>query len=422
MTERLFKYAIIGRGMMGAAAARHLARQTDGVALIGPDEPASKADHQGVFASHYDEARITRTIDGNPIWARLANRSIARYGEIEAESGIRFYHEVGCLIVAPKPGGVSTYIERVIEAASGLNVQTDHLDEAGLQARFPYFRFAAGAMGVHEPKQAGYVNPRRLVEAQSLLAERAGATIFRETAIRVRDAGAYAEVTTAEGNTIRAEKVLVAAGGFSIADDLLPQRLDLAVYARTVAFFEIPEAELQRYQGMPSLIHEPDDPKDHIYLLPPVRYPDGKTYLKIGGDPDDLRLTTEPDIRAWFRSGGRESTRDHLHRIIGNLVPSLVHAPLSMAACVTSFTPGGYPAIGWSESPRIGVLSGGCGAAAKSSDEIGRLGAELLLHGRLFHEDDAVDLEHFQEKWKPVFRPEMRENKELERFNVSVKQ
>ncbi|MDQ0455953.1 hypothetical protein QO005_002293 [Rhizobium paknamense] len=31
-------------------------------------------------------------------------------------------------------------------------------------------------------------------------------------------------------------------------------------------------------------------------------------------------------------------------------------------------------------------------------------------------------LEHFQEKWKTVFRPEMRKNKELWRFIVSVKQ
>jgi len=29
--------------------------------------------------------------------------------------------------------------------------------------------------------------------------------------------------------------------------------------------------------------------------------------------------------------------------------------------------------------------------------------------------------EHFQEKWIPVFRPEMRQNKELERFRDSKK-
>ena len=103
----------------------------------------------------------------------------------------------------------------------------------------------------------------------------------------------------------------------------------------------LPEAtwnELSAYTGMPSLIYEPTGPEDHIYLLPPVRYPDGKTYLKIGGDPDDLQLETEPEIRAWFRRGGRLTTRDHLHRIITGLVPTLADAPISMAACVTSPT------------------------------------------------------------------------------------
>ncbi|MGG2476361.1 FAD-dependent oxidoreductase, partial [Rhizobium sp. BR5] len=44
----------------------------------------------------------------------------------------------------------------------------------------------------------------------------------------------------------------------------------------------------------------------------------------------------------------------------------------SMAACVVSKTPSGYPAIGFTASPRIAVLTGGNGTAAKSSDEIGR--------------------------------------------------
>jgi hypothetical protein len=32
------------------------------------------------------------------------------------------------------------------------------------------------------------------------------------------------------------------------------------------------------------------------------------------------------------------------------------------------------------------------------------------------------DLEHFQEKWNPVFRPKMRQRKMLERFLLSLKQ
>ncbi|MGO7638765.1 FAD-dependent oxidoreductase, partial [Rhizobium leguminosarum] len=81
-----------------------LARQADGVAVIGPDEPDDRKAHQCVFASHYDEGRITRTIDPDRNWALLSNRSIDRYGEIARDSSIDFYSEVGCVVVAPTGG------------------------------------------------------------------------------------------------------------------------------------------------------------------------------------------------------------------------------------------------------------------------------------------------------------------------------
>lgn len=388
-----YKYIIVGRGMLGAAAARHLAGESDGVALVGPAEPADAAGHTGVFASHYDEARITRTIDRDPVWAALAKSSIGRYGEISAASGIDFYHETGCLIVGPKCGGANPYVGDVARAAAGLGVAVEMLDDRALADRFGFFSFEPGSEGIFEPRQAGYVNPRRLVAAQSLLAERAGAALIAQTVESVREEGGRVVVATVEGDRFTADKVMIAAGGFSIAKNLLPRVLDLKVYARTVAFFEIATADLSAYAGMPSLICEPRDPAGHIYLLPPVTYPDGRTYLKIGGDPDDLQLTSEPDIRAWFRSGGRETTRQHLSHIVDTLVPRLAGAKSTMAACVTSFTPGGYPAIGYSESDRIAVLTGGCGAAAKSSDEIGRLGARLLLDGCI---DDGANTADFR--------------------------
>ncbi|MCC8934715.1 FAD-dependent oxidoreductase [Rhizobium sp. 'Codium 1'] len=395
MVQR-YKSIVVGRGMMGAAAARYLALQGDGVAVIGPDEPKDWANHHGVFSSHYDEARITRTIDSDPIWARMANRSIARYGDIAIESGVEFYAEVGCLIVGPRRGGRDPYVGQVEAAAQQLGVSVEILSDAALTSRFRYFDFGSDFEGVFEQANAGYVNPRRLVEAQSILAEKAGATVVRRTAVSVREEGGLAIVTTDDGAVYTAERVLIAAGGFSINENLVPRPLDLKVYGRTVAFFEIADENLAGYAGMPSLIHQSDNPTDHIYLLPPVRYPDGKTYLKIGGDPDDLQLDVEPEIRAWFRRGGRLTTRDHLHRIITGLVPTLSDAPISMAACVTSFTPNNYPAIGFA-SERIAVLTGGCGAAAKSSDEIGRLGAELMQHGRIV--DDV-----YGDIFRPVFR------------------
>ena len=43
--------AVVGRGLLGSAAARHLADLGADVAVIGPGEPAELASHNGVFAN-----------------------------------------------------------------------------------------------------------------------------------------------------------------------------------------------------------------------------------------------------------------------------------------------------------------------------------------------------------------------------------
>ena len=53
-----FDFAVIGAGLIGSAAAKYLSHTVGKVCLIGPPEPKNWATHPGVFASHYDEARI----------------------------------------------------------------------------------------------------------------------------------------------------------------------------------------------------------------------------------------------------------------------------------------------------------------------------------------------------------------------------
>ena len=386
-----FQYAIVGRGLTGAAAARHLAEQVPGVVLIGPDEPADRATHRGVFASHYDEGRITRTIDPDETWARFANRSIARYRDIEARSGVTFFAEKGCLISGLSTGRSQQYMVNVREAAERLGVAYERLDDAGLRARFGYFNFPDGSDAVLEPSGAGHVSPRNLVAAQTRLTELAGGTVVREQVDGIRERDGHVEIVTSGVQVITAAKVLVAAGGFTNREGLLPDPLDLAVYGRTVTFFEVDDVEAERLSAMPSLIFEPEDIAVGIYMLPPIRYPDGRFYLKIGGDVVDIVLQTEDDVRNWFKTPGDGDAREHLIRNMGDLVPGLKIASVHTESCVVSYTPTGYPAIGWTAAPSIAVMAGGCGAAAKSSDEIGRLGAELLLHGRIIDQAYRAD-------------------------------
>jgi sarcosine oxidase len=48
---------------------------------------------------------------------------------------------------------------------------------------------------------------------------------------------------------------------------------------------------------------------------------------------------------------------------------------------------------------RVGILTGGNGSAAKSADEIGRMGAQMMLHEQWTYDLEA---EHFRGRFAAV--------------------
>jgi glycine/D-amino acid oxidase-like deaminating enzyme len=393
MAERSYEYIVVGKGLMGAAAARHLSAHSPGVALIGPDEPPDRAAHTGVFGSHYDEGRITRILDPDRIWALLAQRSIARYRDLEQHSGIAYYHEVGHLAVGPRPASAADYVARLHAVARALGVVYETYEPAALRARFPALAFAAGCVGLYQPQTAGHVSPRAQVQAQTAVAAHQGATLIRDTVQSVRQVQGGVEVRTEAGHTYRGARVLVATGGFSNTKQLLPSPLDLTVYARTIVLAELDQAQVEPLQGMPSIIYRPEAATDRCYILPPIRYPDGKYYVKIGGGPLSRVLRSLEELIGWFRSPGDAQEARQLTELLHKVMPQLRPVSLHTESCVTSYTRTGYPYAALLPGERIGVLTGGNGSAAKSADEIGRMGAELLRAGQWTYDLDAA---HFR--------------------------
>jgi len=354
------KIAIVGAGMIGSAAARHLAMAGHEVVLIGPGEPADFSTHRGAFASHYDEGRITRMNDRKPFFARVSAASIRRYGEIEAESGISFFTPCGALMA-----GSDTAMRAIEAATDGLDVVCDHLEPEALRARFPYLSLPEGYSGKYEPGDAGHISPRRLVAAQQEAARRNGAERFVEEATSV-SAG---RVSTGS-RTIQADEVIVAAGGWT--DDLLG-RTALDVYARTVAFHEIGPAEAERLKTMPSIVMESHD---DIYILPPIHYADGKLWLKLGGDPTDDLLPDKAAITDWYRSGGNADRGAYLTERICGIIPGLAFESRYHKPCVTTWSADRMPEIRRLDDGLV-VAAAGNGAGAKCSDELGRMAARV---------------------------------------------
>ncbi|MCA6124491.1 FAD-dependent oxidoreductase [Bradyrhizobium sp. WSM 1704] len=369
--NRATRLAVIGRGLIGSAAARHLSKMGHDVALIGPNEPADFSRHNGVFGSHYDEGRITRTFDPGPFWRQANRAAISRYGDITSESGVEFYREAGTLHVG---SGESRDVTSVGKICAEEDIHAEAYQDAALAERFPYLGSAVGNLGYFEPRNAGYISPRRLVRAQTIAAERAGAKMIDEPALGIAESRSGVTVRTRSG-TVEAERVLVAAGGHT--QSLLGRSLGHTVYARTVALFRLGAAEVQRLAGMPSM--RCIGPKgQNPYILPPIVYPDGHTWLKLGGDPVDIALDGDADIKDWFKSGGSTEVADRLQTQILERIRDLKFEERRIVPCMTTFGDTGLPSIG-PLSERVAVATGCYGKSAKCSDELGRLGGMALL-------------------------------------------
>ena len=373
-----FDVAIIGAGLFGSAAARHLSKQSDGVALIGPKEPQQKNTHQGVFGSHYDVSRLVRGIDPDLTWATLAKHSIDRYRSIENSSGIGFYHDIGYMMVTPGGLGADWFnLPAMREVAAELDVDIEDVDDASLEQRFPYLRFTPGSSAVIQGSNAGYINPRRLLEAQQDLSIAQGTTLLREVVMQVRKSGKQMELELRSGQKVRANRVLVATGAYTNATKLLAHHLDTKIRAAMIMESEVAPETAVRYPT--TLYAKTDGEKDFWGLLmPPITYPDGRSYIKtMDGYYGPAPLEGYKALGDWSRSVGHENHHPVLQRALREVFPSLEVLSTHFKPCLIADTASHYPYIDMVDD-RIGIVVGGNGKAAKSSDEIGRIAAGMI--------------------------------------------
>lgn len=390
---------VIGRGLFGAAAARYLSEQRK-VLAIGPDEPEQPSVHDGVFSSHYDQGRITRQVSSDAVWSELAVRSVKQYDDLEERSGINFHFGVGCLFAADD--NHLDYLQKIFTQIEKRKLPHVGFDgAASLQEHLPFLHFPDEIMAVLEPAPAGYLNPRDLIRAQTIVANQQGAETIAETAIRVQSGANGVTVTTKEGNRFKADKVLLAAGAFSNCFELAPRELELRVKTETTLLARVSEAEADRLQTLPSVIFEMDVPElDSFYLLPPIRYPDGHHYLKLGCNTSaDETLLDLGAMQAWIKSGKSDAKKENIKNLLLTVIPSLDATAFETRRCLVTYTAHGKPYIDQLDES-VYLVTGGNGSGAKSSDAIGKYAAQLVLDGSLA----AGDAEFFKVVYKPSLR------------------
>ncbi len=371
-----FDVAVVGLGLIGSAAVRHLAGSGASVVGLGPGEPSVWADHPGPFASHYDSGRITRRIDARREWAVLAVRAIAEYPVIADRSGLEFHVPAGHLFVRDDRAGIAAQLA----VAEELAIPIDVLTTEQRRGQLPLLAFPDGWTTIHDGPPAGHIDPRAMVVAQLRVAAVDGAEVRRTTVTALERLGADWVVHAVDGSSVAARQVLLATGPYP--SDLLAEPLAVSVRPEAVVLAEVSEDEAARLAGMPTVIYLLEDPVlDDTYFVPPVRYPDGRLYLKVGGSSAGVRpFHTAEEKRTWM-SGPADDHLAALRSAVETVLPSVSFRSWQAKPCLISDTPSGFPSVDQIDDGFFVALAGN-GHAAKSADAIGALAAGLVTDGR----------------------------------------
>ncbi|CAH1796505.1 unnamed protein product [Owenia fusiformis] len=391
----MYDVCIVGAGMIGSATAKHLSeisRTGKKICLIGPSEPKNRynATERDIFGSYYDEGRIARATDSNPVWAKLAKRSIAAYKKLEQQSGIQFFSEAGYVVIAKND---STCIKETIAASKSCHAEFEVLDSKGSKKQFPFLNITDDDQCIFEKESSGHVSPRKLVQALRLVAKQNGCDIIDEVVDDIREitdnnAERFSEITLSSGQKLFSHKVLLATGAFTTFRNLLPKHVepDVNLKSATVLRVEIDDHDAASLRNMPSIYFNQEESQclphnvlRRMYILPPIRYPDGKIYIKIGCSGSDLKitLTTAREMADWFRGQGYPGAKVPLLTTLQHVVKGFTPRSTTLDTCVTTTTPTSRLYIDML-SPTLGVALGGNGWAAKSCIEIGKIAALMV--------------------------------------------
>jgi sarcosine oxidase len=414
MSTHQYDVCVIGGGLIGSAAAKYAVTLGAKTCLIAAPEP-NREDYRGhdIFGAFYDEARITRRLDNDPFWSHIAGRSIDKYRDIEKESGISFYTENGylCLSDAGSP-----FLKDNLRVAKENKIAIKHFQSHELSPVFPYLKPLPRMEGLLERKDAGMINPRKLVEAQKTIFLAKGGQLISDIAIRVTKVPANNgsdvgfKIETKRQGIIYARKVVLCVGAFIHHGHLLPQgvELELTSKASSATRIELDEALLPSLKQMPSVYFDsvrnfghggPYKNQLRFYMLPPVYYPkDGKWFLKLGYSDHVIgpRCQSPAEISQWFKS--EDPVRGELlAKEAKSFIAGLNPKRTIVDTCVTVDTPTGHPYLDEVE-PGWFLAAGGHGWAAKSSNELGSIIATLAVTSQW----DCP----FPQKWfKAVKRP-----------------
>jgi glycine/D-amino acid oxidase-like deaminating enzyme len=388
-----FDVIVIGKGLIGSAAAKYLSRESNKIAIIGTDEPTDfeKAD---IFSSHYDSGRVFRQLGKTPAMTSINYQANLEYPRLEKESDIDFHSKNGCLYV--NPYGTDDYLNTVEKKSKTHQVKMDRYSSGkAIKQDFHFLNFPDKSNGMFESSPSGHINPRLLIKAQLKIVEKNNGTVINGIVNELIYKSAYTIVKTVDGRTFECKKVIFSMGAFTNYFGLLKKKLDLTLKGETVILAQIDKEDVERAKRIPSLLYEINTSEiEGIYATQPIQYPDGNYYLKVGANlPQDIYFNNGlEEIKKWFVNGNSDENIPIMKSHLKNIFIDLKFTKILSKRCVLTRTnsKSGNPFISTLKKG-ISYIALGNAWSGGNSDGIGYTVAMLALNDEFpegFYEND----------------------------------
>lgn len=357
------RYVVLGAGVVGSAAAYHLARRGKPVLLVDRFEPGHAR------GSSHGLARITRHSYADEPHARLMIDAFRGWRELEADAARPLYIRTGG--VSFSPPGVD-YASRVADSLEAIGVPHRRMTGRELGRALPAFAVPEAYEAVFEP-DAGLLLAEKIVAAQVELAVRQGAVVRWYCPIRRLDLDDARPVLIGDGLRIVADRLIVAAGAWvghllpGLAARLRPTR-------QQVLYFQPPDATTFAPGRFPVWIYKGKADDDAYYGMPEFLGGGVKAARHAGPETDPDHH--DPIVPEEYVERVRNFLRDH--------VPALAQAPLVRAeVCLYTMAPDELFVVGsYQQRPELLIASPCSGHGFKFANLVGKALADLATLGR----------------------------------------
>ena len=202
-------------------------------------------------------------------------------------------------------------------------------------------------------------------------------------------------VVTAGGVRLRGRSIVLALGAAVNASGLLPRPLQLFTLGATVVLVEVDDPGGIDLPATMYLKHRDGAQQFGGVVMSPVRYPDGRWYLKVAGSSvRETPLGSAEEIASWVRTGGASADVDDALAVLTDLLPGVRLGRAHTRPCLVCATSTNHPYIDRVDDRTVLAVEGERGVMA--ADEIGRLTADLAATGRW---TDPLPRDVFRARW-----------------------